>query len=206
MQNTIVLSETGESQLFGTDIIKEGERQVRIIRENLRVAQSRQKSYPDGKRRDASFQEGDYVYLKVSPIRGLHKFKVKGKLSPRYIGPFQILQRVGEVAYRLDLPEQLSDVHDVFHISQLKRGLKPHDMESLPVDGLDAKEDLTITEWPIRILDRLTQVTRNRTFTMCKVQWSNHVEDEATWEREEELRVEYPHLFDPSESRGRDSS
>jgi hypothetical protein len=78
--------------LFGTDIIKEAERQVHIIRENLRVAQSRQKSYADRKRRDVSFQEGDYVYLKVSPIRGLRRFKVKGKLSPRYIGPFQILQ------------------------------------------------------------------------------------------------------------------
>jgi hypothetical protein len=91
--------------LFGTDIIKEAERQVQIIRENLRIAQSRQKSYADGKRRDVSFQEGDYVYLKVSPIRGLRRFKVKGKLSPRFIGPFQILQRVGEVAYRLDLLE-----------------------------------------------------------------------------------------------------
>jgi hypothetical protein len=98
-------SQTGESQLFGTDIIKEAERQVQIIRENLRIAQSRQKSYADGKRRDVSFQEGDYVYLKVSPIRGLRRFKVKGKLSPRFIGPFQILQRVGEVAYRLDLLE-----------------------------------------------------------------------------------------------------
>jgi hypothetical protein len=198
-------SQTGESQLFGTDIIKEAERQVQIIRENLRVAQSRQKSYADGKRRDVSFQEGDYVYLKVSPIRGLRRFKVKGKLSPRYIGPFQIL-RVGEVAYRLELPEQLSDVHDVFHISQLKRGPEPHDKEPLPMDGLDVKEDLTITERPIKILDRLTRVTRNRTFTMCKVKWSNHAEDEATLEREEELKAKYPHLFDPSESRGRDSS
>jgi hypothetical protein len=76
----------------------------------------------------------------------------------------------------------------------------------MPIDGLDVKEDLTITEWPIKILDRLTGVTRNRTFTMCKVQRSNHAEDEATWEREEELKAEYPHLFDPSESRGRDSS
>jgi hypothetical protein len=91
--------------LFGTDIIKEAERQVQIIRENLRIAQSRQKSYADGKRRDVSFQEGDYVYLKVSPIRGLCRFKVKGKLSPRFTGPFQVLQRVGEVAYILDLPD-----------------------------------------------------------------------------------------------------
>jgi hypothetical protein len=113
---------------------------------------------------------------------------------------------VGEVAYMLDFPEQLSDVHDVFHISQLRRGLKPHDKEPLPMDGLDVKEDLTITERPVRILDKLTRVTRNRAITMCKVQWSNHAEDETTWEREEELKEDYPHLFDPSESRGRDSS
>jgi hypothetical protein len=192
--------------LFGTDIIKEAERQVQIIRENLRIAQSRQKSYADGKRRDVSFQEGDYVYLKVSPIRGLRRFKVKGKLSPRFIGPFQVLQRVGEAAYRLDLPKQLSDVHDAFHISQLKRGLKPHDKEPLPMDELNVKEDLTITERAIKILDTLTRVMRNRVIKMCKVQWSNHAEDKATWEREEELKEDYPHLFDPSESRGRDSS
>ena len=88
--------------MFGTDIIKEAERQVQIIRENLRTAQSRQKSYVDKKRRDVTFQEGDYVYLKVSPIRGLRRFKVKGKLSPRFIGPFKISERVGEVAYRLE--------------------------------------------------------------------------------------------------------
>jgi hypothetical protein len=73
------------------------------------------------------FQEGDYVYLKVSPIRGLRRFKVKGKLSPRFIGPCRILERVGEVAYRLELPAQLADVHDVFHISQLKKGFGPHE-------------------------------------------------------------------------------
>jgi hypothetical protein len=104
------------------------------------------------------------------------------------------------------LPEQLSNVHDVFHISQLKRGLKPHDKEPLPMDGLNVKEDLTITELPIKILYTLTWVMRNRVIKMCKVQWSNHGEDEATWEREDDLKEDYPHLFDPSESRGRDSS
>jgi hypothetical protein len=163
-------SQTGESQLFGTDIVKEAERQVQIIRENLRSAQSRQKSYADGKRRDVVLQEGDYVYLTVSPIRGLRRFKVKGKLSPRFIEPFKILERVGEVAYRLELPNQLTDVHDVFHISQLKNGLQPHDKEPLPMDGLTVKEDLTYTERPIRILDTLARVTRNRVIRMCKVQ------------------------------------
>jgi acetolactate synthase regulatory subunit len=80
----------------------------------------------------------------------------------------------------LELPNQLSDVHDVFHISQLKKGLKPHDKKPLPIDGLDVKEDLTIVEHPIRILDILTRVTRNRVIKMCKVQWSNRAEDEAT--------------------------
>ena len=111
--------------MFSPEIIKEAERQVQVDRENLKVAQSRQKSYADTRRRELTF-EGDYVYLKVSPIRGLRRFKVKGKLSPRYIGPFKILARKGEVAYELELPARLSDVHNVFHISQLKRCLRVH--------------------------------------------------------------------------------
>jgi hypothetical protein len=103
--------------LFGPEIIKEAERQVQVVRENLKVAQSRQKSYADTRRRELTFEEGDYVYLKVSPIRGLRRFKVKGKLSPRYIGPFKILERKGEVAYQLELPARLSNMHNVFHIS-----------------------------------------------------------------------------------------
>jgi hypothetical protein len=200
-------SETGERQLFGADIIREVEKQVQIIWENLRIAQSRQKSYADGKRRDVVFQEGDYVYLKVSPIRWLRRFKVKGKLSPQFIGPFKILDRVGEVAYRLELPIQLADVHDVFHISQLKKGFGPHDKELLPLDDLNVKEDLTIVEYPIWILETITRVTRNSVIKMCKVQRSNPAEDEATWEREDELKEEFPNLFaNLSKSRGRDSS
>jgi hypothetical protein len=172
----------------------------------LRIAQSRQKSYADGKRRDVVFQEGDYVYLKVSPIRGLRRFKVKGKLSPRFIRPFKILKRVGEVAYRLELPVQLVDVHDVFHISQLRKGFGPHDKEPLSLDDLNIKEDLTTVEHPIRILETM-MVTRNSVIKMCKVQWSNHAEDEATWERVGELKAEFLDLFpNLSESRGRDSS
>ena len=98
-------SQTGESQVFGPEILQEAERQVQIIQDNLRTAQSRQKSYADTRRRELTFEVGDYVYLKVSPIRGLRRFKVKGKLSPRYIGPFQILERKGEVAYQLELPK-----------------------------------------------------------------------------------------------------
>jgi hypothetical protein len=94
-----------------------------VVRENLRVAQSRHKSYADHRRRELSFKVGDFVYLKVSPMRDLRCFKVRGKLALRFIGPFKILENRGEVAYQLELPPQLSDVHDVFHVSQLKKCL-----------------------------------------------------------------------------------
>jgi hypothetical protein len=109
--------------VFGPDILQEVEKQIRMVRENLRVAQSRQKSYADHRRRELSFEVGYFVYLKMSPTRGLRCFKVRGKPAPRFIGPFKILEKRGEVAYQLELPSQLSDVHDVFHVSQLKKCL-----------------------------------------------------------------------------------
>ena len=118
------------------------------------------------------------MYLKVSPIRGMSRFKVKGKLSPRFIGPFMILKRVGEVSYQLELPDHLADVHDVFHVSQLKCLRVPE--EQLPMEDLSVQDDLTYTKYPIKIIDTLTRVTRNRVIKMCKVQWSHHSEDEAT--------------------------
>jgi hypothetical protein len=190
--------QTGERHFFGPEISQEAEEQIQIIRENLRTAQSRQKSCTDTRRRQLAFEEGDHVYLKVSPIRGMRKFKVKGKLSPRFIGPFKILKRVGAVAYQLELPDHLADVHDVFHVSQLKKYLRMPE-EQLPMDELSVQGDLTYTEYPIKIIDTLTRVIRNKVIKMCKVQWSHHTEDEATYEQEDELRVEFPHLF-PSSS------
>jgi ribosomal protein L21E len=193
MQNSSVLGSNWRKAVLGLEIIQEVEEQVRLIRENLRTTQSRQKSYADTHRRLLEFKEGDHVYLKVSPIWGMRRFKVKGKLSPRFIGPFMILKRVGEVAYQLELPDHLPDVHDVFHVSQLKKCLRVP-KEQLPLEDLSVKDDLTYTEYPIKILDTLTHVMRSNV-----MQWSHHSEDEATWEREEELRVEFPHLF-PSSS------
>src|SRR6187551_1451454 len=161
-------SETGESQVFGPEILQEAERQVQIIRENLRTAQFRQKSYADTRRRELTFEVGDYVYLRVSPIRGLRRFKVKGKLSPRFIGPFKIVDRKGEVAYQLELPARLSDVHDVFHISQLKKCLRVP-KEELPLDELDVQDDLTYKEYPAEILETAERVTRSKVIKMCKV-------------------------------------
>jgi hypothetical protein len=124
--------QTRERQFFGSELIQEAEEQVRIIRENLRVAQTIQKSYADNRRRPLEFEEGDYVYLKVSPLRGMKRFQVKGKLSPHFIGPIMIFRRVGEMAYQLELPASLSDVHNVFHVSQLKKYLRVPE-EQLPM-------------------------------------------------------------------------
>ena len=159
---------------------------MQVVRENLKVGQFRQKSYTDTRRRELTFEEGEFVYLKVSPIRGLCRFKVKGKLSPRYIGSFRITERKGEVAYQLELPARLSDVHNIFHMSQLKKCLRVPE-EQLPLEELDVQDDLTYTEYPVKILDTLERITRSKKIRMCKVQWSHHAEDEATWEREDEL-------------------
>jgi hypothetical protein len=140
-----------------------------MIRDNLRTAQSRQKSYADTRRSLLEFKEGDHVYLKVTPIWGMRRFKVMGKLSPRFIGTFLILKRVGEVAYQLELPDHLVDVHDVFHVSQLKKRLGVHE-EQLPMEDLSVQEDLTYTEYPIKILDTLTRVTRSKVIKIHKVQ------------------------------------
>ncbi|WVZ62796.1 hypothetical protein U9M48_012498 [Paspalum notatum var. saurae] len=187
-------NQKGEKQMFGPDLIKDAEQQIKMVRENLRVAQSRQKSYADVRRRDLTFKVDDFVYLKVSPMRGIRRFNIKGKLAPRYIGPFRIPERKGEVAYKLELPPSLSGIYDVFHVSQLKKCLRVPE-EQAPLEGLDVQEDLIYTEHPVKILETSERVTRNKRFKMCRVQWKHHTKDEATWEREEELRAAYPDLF-----------
>ena len=119
----LMWSEVGERSFFGPTKIKEAEEGVTQVRENLRIAQSRQKSYADNRQRDLEFQVGDYVYLKVSPLRGTVRFHVKGKLAPRYVGPYRICQRIGKLAYKVELPEELTGVHPVFHVSQLRKCL-----------------------------------------------------------------------------------
>jgi hypothetical protein len=153
--------------VFGPDILLEAEENIKMVRENLKIAQSRQRSYADTRRRELSFEVGNFVYLKVSPIRGVRRFRVKGKLAPRYIGPYQILTRREEVAYQLRLPENLSVVHDVFHVSQLKKCLRVPE-EQLPVEGLEVQEDLTYVEKPTQILETADRVTRRKTIRMCK--------------------------------------
>ncbi|WVZ71020.1 hypothetical protein U9M48_019647 [Paspalum notatum var. saurae] len=170
-------NQTREEQVFEPDLTRDAEQQIKMVRENLRVAQSRQKSYADVRRRDLTLKVDDFVYLKVSPMRGIRRFNMKGKLAPRYIGPFKIVERKGEVAYKLELPSNLSSIHDVFHVSQLKKCLRVPE-EQAPLE--------------VKILETFERVTRNRKVKMCRVQWKHHTEDEATWEREEELRATYP--------------
>jgi hypothetical protein len=165
-----------------------------MIQENLKITQSRQKSYADKRRRDLSSEIGDFVYLKVSPMRSTYRFKVNGKLALRYVSPFKIIDCKGEVAYQLNQPPQLLDVHDVFHVSQLKKCSRVPE-EQLPMEDLDLGGDLTYNERSFKILDTAERVTRSKIIKMCKVQWSHHTEDEATCEHEEELRADYPELF-----------
>ena len=110
--------EVGDRQLFGPDLIKESEQKVKLIRDRLKVAQSRQKSYEYSKHKETVYKVGDRVYLRVSPLRGVKRFGVKGKLAPRFVGPYKVLEHIAEVAYKLELPEGLSGVYDVFHVSQ----------------------------------------------------------------------------------------
>jgi hypothetical protein len=187
-------SQTGERQVFTPEVLKDDKKQVQMVHESLKVAQSRQKSYADKRRRDFSFEIEDFIYLKVSPMRDTRRFRVKGKLAPRYVGPFKIIDRKGEVAYQLELQPQLSEVHDVFHVSQLKKCLRVP-KEQLPMEYLDLGGDLTYSERPIKILDSVERVTHSKVVKICKVQWSHHTEDEAMWELEEELIADYPELF-----------
>jgi hypothetical protein len=127
-------------------------------------------------------------------MRGTQGFKVKGKLSPRYVSPFEVISHKGEVAYQLELPPQLSDVHYVLHVSQLKKCLRVP-KEQLPMEELDLRSGLTYSERPIKILYMAERVTHSKVIKKCKVQWCHHMEDEATWEHEEELQADYPELF-----------
>jgi hypothetical protein len=184
-------SEPGERNFFRPDMVKETEEKVQRIIHNLKKAQARYKSYADTHRIPLYFPVADYVYLKVSPMKGIPRFGVKGKLAPRYIGPFPILEQCGPVAYRLQLPETMSAVHNVFHVSQLKKCLRVPDRT---IDVMDAalEPDLTYSEYPIRVLDQKDRITRRKTLKFYKIQWNQHLKDEATWETQDFLERNFP--------------
>jgi hypothetical protein len=151
-------SELGERNFFRPDMVKETEERVQQIIHNLKEAQARQKSYADKRRIPLYFLVGDYVYLKVSPMKGVSRFRVKGKLAPWYIGPFPILERYGPVAYRLQLPATLYAVHNVFHVSQLKKCLRVLN-RTIEVMDVALEPNLTYSDHPIQVLDQKDKIT-----------------------------------------------
>jgi hypothetical protein len=175
--------EPGERMIFGPDLVIEAEEIVHRIQSNLKATKARQESYANKWCWPLEFKAGDHVYLHVSPTRDVKRFGIKGKLAPRYIGPFLILARLGNVAYRLELLPALAGVHNMFHVSQLKKCLRPPvDVVVDDVSPLDA--DLSYREHPVKILGQKDWVTRHQTIRFFKVQWSHHSEQEATWETE----------------------
>ena len=136
------------------------------------------------------FEVGNHVYLRVSPTRGVQRFGVKGKLAPRYVGPYEIIEICGPVAYRVRLPPQLSTIHDIFHVSQLKKCVRVP-TEIVEQEDIRVEPDLSYVEYPIKVLDRKERVTRRKVVKMYKIQWSHHTEEEATWETETYLNEHY---------------
>ena len=152
----------------GATIIEETNEKIAIIQQRLKTAQSRQKSYADKRRRPLEFEVGDYVLLKVSPRKGISRFGRKGKLSPRYVGPFQITARVGLVAYRLALPPELAFVHDVFHVSMLRKS-EPDPTAIVQLEDVPIQEDFTYDEVPTQVVDRKMKSLRNREIPLVKI-------------------------------------
>jgi len=166
---------------LGPDWVLRMTERVAEIWQQMLAAQSKHKSYADVRRRDLEFQVGDQVLLKVSPNKGVVRFGVKGKLSPRYIGPFPILECVGKLAYRLELPNSMRGVHNVFHVSMLRKYLRDPE-QHMTLEPETIKEDLTFEARPVRILEEADKVLRRRTLKYLKVLWTNQTEWEATWE------------------------
>jgi hypothetical protein len=188
--------ELGEKVIFGPDLVEEAEATVRRIQDNLKAVKSRQETYANKRHQSLEFEVGNHVYLRVSTMKGVKRFGVKGKLASRYIRPFPILKKCGSVAYKHDLPPSLARVHDIFHMSQLKKCLKaPVDIMLPEVTPL--KADLSYPEHPIKVLDQKDRVTRRKTLKFFKIQWSNHSEEEATWESKDFLCSCHPDFVLP---------
>ncbi|RVW59896.1 Transposon Ty3-G Gag-Pol polyprotein [Vitis vinifera] len=196
-RSPICWNDVGERKLLGPELVQLTVEKVALIKERLKAAQSRHKSYADHRRRDLEFEVGDHVFLKVSPMKSVMRFGRKGKLNPRFVGPFEILERVGTLAYKVALPPSLSKVHNVFHVSTLRKYIydPSHVVELEPIQIF---EDLTYEEVPVQIVDVMDKILRHAVVKLVKVQWSNHSIREATWELEEEMREKHPQLFQDS--------
>ncbi|KAL0543903.1 hypothetical protein IC582_019008 [Cucumis melo] len=194
-RSPVCWGEVGEQRLMGPELVQSTNEAIQKIRSRMHTAQSRQKSYADVRRKDLEFEIGDKVFLKVAPMKGVLRFERRGKLSPRFVGPFEILERIGPVAYRLALPPSLSTVHDVFHVSMLRKYV-PDPSHVVDYEPLEIDENLSYTEQPVEILAREVKTLRNKEIPLVKVLWRNHRIEEATWEREDDMRSRYSELFE----------
>lgn len=168
---------------------------INLIQRHLKTAQSHQKSYSDVRRRDLEFQVDDWVFMKVSPMKGIMRFGKKGKLSPYYIGPYRILRRIGQVAYELELPQELAVVHPVFHVSMLKKFMRDPSLV-VPTEIIGVKDSLSYKEIPVAIFDRQIRKLRTKEIASVKVLWRNQKVEVATWEADDDMKSRYHHLFE----------
>ncbi|GJS88629.1 putative reverse transcriptase domain-containing protein [Tanacetum coccineum] len=164
------------------------------IKDRLKAARDRQKSYADKRRKPLEFSVGDYILLKVSPWKGVVRFRKKGKLAPRFVGPFEIVEKVGPVAYRLELPKDLNGVHDTFHVSNLKKCLADPTLQ-VPLDEIRVDAKLNFIEDPVEILEREFKKLKRSRIAIVKVRWNSKRGPEFTWEREDQMKLKCPHFF-----------
>ncbi|GJV44212.1 hypothetical protein Tco_1428748 [Tanacetum coccineum] len=164
------------------------------IKQRIQTARDRQKNYADLKRKLMEFQVGDKVMLKVSPWKGVVCFGKRGKLNPRYVRPFKVLEKVNIVAYKLELPQELSRVHNTFHVSNLKKCYADKPL-AVPLDGLHIDDKLHIVKEPVEIMDREVKRLKQSRILIIKVRWNSRRGPEFTWERKDQFRKKYSHLF-----------
>ncbi|GKF67860.1 hypothetical protein Tco_0197539, partial [Tanacetum coccineum] len=190
----ICWAEVGEAQLTGLDLIQETTEKIIQIKQRMQAAHDRQKSYAALKRKPMEFQVGDKVMLKVSPWKGVMHFGKRGKLNPRYVGPFKVLEKIRSVAYKLELPQELSRVHNTLHVSNLKKCYSDEPL-AVPLEGLHIDEKLQFVEEPVEIMERdIKRLERSR-IPLVKVRWGSRRGPEFTWEREDSFKKKHPHLF-----------
>ncbi|KAD7116962.1 hypothetical protein E3N88_04230 [Mikania micrantha] len=194
-RSPICWTEVGDNRITGPELIKETTDKIAQIQRRLQATRSRQKSYADKRRKPLEFQIGDCVMLKVSPWKGVVRFGNKGKLAPRYVGPFEIIEHIGPVAYRLRLPDELSGVHDVFHVSNLKKCLADESLV-IPIEEIQVDDQLHFIEEPLEIMDRKVKQLRRSRIPIVKVRWNSRCGPEFTWEREDHMKSKYPQLFE----------
>nr|GEV95148.1 putative reverse transcriptase domain-containing protein [Tanacetum cinerariifolium] len=193
-RSPIMWAEVGEGHLIGPELVQETTEKISHIKDRLKVARDRQKSYDDKRMKPLEFSIGDYVLLKVSPRKGVVRFGKKGKLTPRFVRPFEIIEKVGLVAYRLDLPVELDGVHDTFHVSNLKKCLADPTLQ-VPLDEIQVDDKLNFMEEPVEIMKREFKKLKQSRIAIVKVRWNSKRGLDFTWEREDQMKLKYPHLF-----------